>query len=495
MGEVRISRLQSFGSAYLIGLALLGGAQLLLGASLWVLGVLLLISGAALVPLFRRDRRVSDGLYAIMTVYFGLGAVLVKTLAGQPVDSNLHLPDVSAGYLLLGFGAITIGYGVSHAVVRPSRTAQRLRDLTGHTPNLVRCAVPTFLAGAVFLFLQTQFRPIATNGGFEPGGFGGFGTFYPLLPLGTALQAALVVRHPQHGRHKAVLGAMVLIVLALTLADNTKRTLFDCLLVIALVFMVHGARVRLRWVLPAAVSAAVLLALVMPAIQIVRTMDGVRSTARVGATWQVLREHHFDPVRLAGSADRLATGHQRVWRDSYIYPLAWNTERFTMIQPIDLVARGLETFGTVGGADLWRDPAETLLPGFLITKTLATAPDRIAWHYGFRENGSIARPVVGLIASSLAAFGLAGVTLLPMLAASLSFTALDWLGGRLRGNVWAAFLLAATSFLAEKEVSTTLSFFCRSFPFLLLVAASLLLVGKVRRSRAVRVIPVNGMPL
>lgn len=487
--------MQWLGWAYLIVLALFGCAQLLLGASLWVLGVFVLISSAAVIPLLRNQWRVSDGLYAIMTAYFGAGALLVKTLAGQPVHSNLQVPDLSAGYLLLGFGAITIGYGVARTVVRPSHSAEHLRHLTRHEPNLIRLAVPTFLAGAVFLFLQTQFRPIAVDGGFEPGGFGGFGTFYPLLPLGIALQAAMVVRQPVIGRHKAVLAVMMLVVLALTLADNTKRTLFDCLLVTALVFVVHGARLRLRWIIPAGVSAAVLLALVMPAVQIVRTMADVRSTARIGATWAVLREHGFHPVRLAASANQLATGHQRVWRDSYIFPLAWNTERFTMIQPIDLVARGLDEFGTIGGADLWRDPAETLLPGFLLTKTLANAPDRIAWHYGFRENGSIARPVVGLIASSLAAFGVAGVMLLPMLAAGLAFAALDWLGGRLRGNVWAAFILAATSFLAEKEVSTTLSFFCRSYPFLLLVAACLLLIGRVRRPRPVRVIPINGMSL
>lgn len=485
----------SLGWPYLLVLALLACAQLLLGANLWVLGVLLLVAAAALVPITRRNWRVSDGLYALMTVYFGSGALVVKTLAGQPIHTNLLVPDLSAGYLLIGFSSISVGYAISHAVRRPSRAAEQLRTMTRHSPNLVRLAVPTFMAGALFLFLQTQFRPVAVQGGFEPGGFGGFGTFYPLLPLGAALQAALVARHPHHHRHRIVLAAMALMVLSLTLADNTKKTLFDFLLVIGLVFLVDGARLRWRWAIPAIASATVTLALVMPAVQIVRTMADVRSTARIGATWQVMRGAGFDPASLMAQADRLATGHQLVWRDSYIFPLAWNTERFTMIQPIDLVARGLEDHGTMGGADLWRDPAETLLPGVLMEKTLANAPDRIAWHFGFRANGSIARPVVGLIASSLAAFGLAGVLLLPMAVTALSFVALNLLGGRLAGNVWGAFLLTATAFLAEKEVSTTLSFFCRGFPFLLLVAASLLLIGRVRRSRAVRVVPINGMTL
>ncbi|MCD2316817.1 hypothetical protein LQ954_11720 [Sphingomonas sp. IC-11] len=487
--------MRSLGWPYSIILMLLAVAQLLLGASFWILAVLLMISAAALVPLTRSSWRISDGLYAIMTVYFGSGALVVKTLAGQPVHTNLHVPDSSAGYLLLGFCSISIGYGVSHAVRRPARIAEQLRAVTSHSPNLVRFAVPIFLAGALFLFLQTQFRPIAADGGFEPGGFGGFGTFYPLLLLGAAMQAALVVLQPRQYRHRAVLAGMAVVVLALTFADNTKRTLFDFLLIIGLVFIVHGARPRWRWVLPMMGSAILLLALVMPAIQIVRTMADVRSTGRITATWQVIRNAGFDPLRLAAEADRIALGHQLSWRESYIFPLAWNTERFTMIQPVDLVARGLEEHGTMGAADLWRDPLETLLPGFLLDKSLANAPDRIAWHYGFRASGSIARPVVGLIASSLAAFGLLGVLLLPMLVTALTFVVLDLLGGRLTGNVWGAFLLSATTFLAEKEVSTTLSFFCRSFPFLLLIAASLLLMGRVRRVRPMRVIPINGMPL
>lgn len=486
--------MRSLGWVYLLALAAMAFAQLWIGASIWVLGVLLLIAAAALIPLTREEWRVSDGLYVLMTVYFGSGALVIKTLAAQPVQSNLDQPDASGGYLLLGFVSISIGYAVSHLVRRPSHMAEQLRALTGDSANLARFAAPIFLAGAVFLFLQTLYRPIAVQGGFEAGGFGGFGTFTPLLLLGIAMQAARVVQQPRRRRHQMMLAGMTLIVLALAMADNTKKTLFDCLLAIGLVFVVHGARLRLRWIVPAAVTTALLLAMVIPAVQIVRTIADVRSTARIAATWQVMRDADFDSLRLSAEADRIAVGHQLVWQDSYIFPLAWNTERFTMIQPIDLVARGLEEHGTMGGADLWRDPAETLLPGFLIEKTLANAPDRIAWHYGFRASGSIARPVVGLIASSLAAFGLAGVLLLPMLVTTLSFVALDLLGGRLNGNVWGVFVLTATTFLAEKEISTTLSFFCRSFPFLLMVAA-MLLFGSARRPRTMRVIPINGMPL
>lgn len=471
---------------YVAALALLVGAQLLLGANLWLLAALATVAGAAVWPLSRGGWRISDGLYALMCVYFGAASLVVKTLAGQPVQSNLQVPDLSAGYLLAGFGSISIGYLASQSIRQPWRFATRLRDITASPGNLSRFAAPIFLLGAIFYFLQTHFRAVASNGGFENGGFGGFGTFYPLLILGAAMQTALIAQRPRARRHKAVLAGMAAVILALTLADNTKRTLFDFLVVVAATFLAFGVRPRWRWVVPPAIAAALAIIYVVPAIQIVRTQPDVRGPDRIAATLGVIAQNSYDPIALADAADRIATSYHLTYRDSYVYPLTWNSERFTMIQPIDLVARKLEERGTMGAADLWRDPAETLLPSLLMTKTLATAPDRIAWHYGFRASGSIARPVVGLIASSLAAFGLVGVLLLPGLTVAFTFVVLDGVGGRLVDNSWATFLFATTAFLAEREVSTTLSFFCRSFIVILLAGGVLLLLRhrKVRRAPA-----------
>lgn len=476
----------SLGWLYLGGLALLGAAQLLLGASPWVLFALLTVAGAALWPLARRGWRISDGLYAIMCVYYGAATLAIKTLAGQPVQSNLQVADLSAGYLLVGFASISAGYLVSQIVRQPWRYARALHAIAADPVNLTRFAVPIFLLGAIFYFLQTQFRAVAVDGGFEAGGFGGFGTFYPLLILGAAMQTALIALRPRARRHKAVLAAMALVILALTLADNTKRTMFDFLFVVGVTLLAFGVRPRWRWIVPPVIAAALAIAYLVPAIQIVRAQADTRGIDRIGATLRVVARNDYDPLALADAADRVAEGYQFSYQDSYVYPLTWNSERFTMIQPIDLVARRLEARGTMGGIDILRDPAETLLPSVLLKKSLATAPDRIAWHYGFRVNGSIARPVVGLIASSLAAFGLAGVLLLPGLTVAFTFVVLDGVGGRLVNNTWGAFLLATTAFLPEREVSTMLSFFCRTFIFIMLVGGVLLLIGyrKVRRVSA-----------
>ncbi|WP_085808215.1 hypothetical protein [Sphingomonas sp. TZW2008] len=468
---------------YAVAIVALAGMQALLGASAGVLGTLVVIASAALAPLAKRNPRVSDGLFALLCIYFGTASLALKTLAGQPVQANLVVPETTATYLLAGFASITVGYAASHAVRRPARFAFRLRTVTADPARLAWLAPLAFALGALFTFLQTQFRAIASNGGFEGGGFGGFGTFYPLLLLGAGLQAALVAQRPGAIGPKALLAAMAIVVLALTLADNTKRTLFDFLLVVLVTLVAFRVRLRWRWIVPAAIGMLVAVGFVVPAIQIVRTQPDVRGIGRIVATARVIAAARFDPARLAADADRIAAGFQLTYHDSYVYPRTWNTERFTMIQPIDQVARALGDRGTMGLADLWRDPAETLLPGFLLHKTLTTAPDRIAWHYGFRAKRSIARPVVGLVASSLAALGWVGVLVLPAITVAITFVALDLVAGRLVGNAWAAFVFAATAFLAEREVSTTLSFFCRSFPFLLLVGGALLLLDRTRRRR------------
>lgn len=475
--------LTSIRRLYRIGVALLAALQLLLGANKSVLSVVVLVSVAALWPLCKRDWRISDGLYALMCLYFGTASLVVKTLTLQPIESNLHVPLVSAGYLFVGFASISIGYVFSQTVRQPWPIAGELREITDNPANLVRFAVPVFALGAVFYFLHTQFRALPSNGGFEAGGFGGFGTFYPLLILGAAMQSALIATRPRSTRHKAVLAGMALVILALTLADNTKRTLFDFLMAVGATLLAYRVPLRWRWAAPSALTAALALLYLVPAIQIVRTQADVRGIGRIAATLAVIRSNAFDPLALGREADRIAAGYQFAYHGSYVYPMTWNSERFTMIQPIDQVARKLDERGTMGGADILRDPAETLLPSFLLTKTLATAPDRIAWRYGFRANGSIARPVVGLIASSLAAFGLAGVLVLPALTVAFTFIVLDATGGRLAYNCWATFLFAATAFLAEREVSTTLSFFCRSFFFIMLTAAIMLLLGYRRKRR------------
>ena len=469
---------------YSVSLALLFFAQLMLGADIPVLFSLVIVAACALIPLQMRGWRISDGLYAVMCVYFGTASLIVKTAAMQPVQSNLRMPELSAGLLLAGFASISIGYLGSHLVRQPWRIEHDLHGITAAPVNLARLALPTFTLGAVLYFLQTQMRPLASNGGFETSGFGGFGAFYPLLLLGAAMQTALIASHPGQLGHKARLGLMTIVIVALTLADNTKRTLFDFVMVVGVTFLAFGVRPRLRWIVPPAAAALIAIVYVVPAIHIVRMQPDVRSISRIAATFEVIRNAGFDPVELSQRADAIAAGYHLTYRDSYVYPLTWNTERFTMIQPIDQVARKLEERGTMGGADLWRDAAETLLPSFLLTKTLATAPDRIAWHYGFRAHGSIARPVVGLIASSLAAFGLAGVLLLPGLTVAFTFIMLDGIGGRMVSNCWASFVFASTTFLAEREVSTMLSFFCRGYLFLLIVAGALLLLGYRRVPRA-----------
>lgn len=481
---------------YLFSLSILAIAQLLLGASIPLLVILLTVSAAACWPLIRAGWRVSDGLYAIMCIYFGTATLIIKTLAAQPVQSNLHVPDLSAGYLAAGFASISAGYLASQVIRQPTRYARELAVITAVPANLARFATPIFAVGAICYTLQTEFRAVAANGGFTDGGFGGFGTFYPLLILGAALQTALIALRPRALRHKIVLAAMAAAILALTLADNTKRTLFDFLFVTSATLLAFGVRPRMRWIIGPVIAAGLAIAYVVPAIQIVRTYPDTRGIDRIATTIAVIADNGYDPAALAARADEIATGYHLTYRDSYVYPLTWNTERFTMIQPIDLVARKIAERGTMGGNDLWRDPAEALLPGFLITKTLANAPDRIAWFYGFRANGSIARPVVGLIASALAAFGLAGVLLLPGLVVAPTFIVLDAVGGRLVNNAWAAYLLAATAFLAEREVSTTLSFYCRNLPFLLLTGCMLLLLGyrRVRRSSNARKLATNAAP-
>jgi hypothetical protein len=304
-----------------------------------------------------------------------------------------------------------------------------------------------------------------------------------MILLGVAMQFSLVLQKRKGMLAKAVLGVMALVVFGLTLADNTKKTAVDFAVVLVAVGLSFNVRWKLRWIIPGVSFALVVLLYIVPAIQIVRTQTDVRSIDRIGATLEVISDNDFDVGKISQRADRVTTGYQITFSDSYVYPLPWNTERFTMVQPIDQVARALPSRGIMGASDIATDILEATLPGSLIDKSLITTPDRISWFYGFRRYGSISRPVVGIVASSLAACGFIGVLLMPALTVGMGFVLINYFAGYMSRNVWAVYMFSAATFLPEKEVGTFISFFGRSFWFNLIFGLCLLIIKSLTRRR------------
>ena len=114
------------------------------------------------------------------------------------------------------------------------------------------------------------------------------------------------------------------------------------------------------------------------------------------------------------------------------------------------------------------DMLSTILPSFLTDKLAASSEDIIAWYYGFRESGTISRPVVGMTASAAALGGVIGVFIFPMVAVFLSFFITDRNSGALRGNPPAIFMAGCILLFPERTISSSISFLMRDYLIVLL---------------------------
>jgi hypothetical protein len=81
---------------------------------------------------------------------------------------------------------------------------------------------------------------------------------------------------------------------------------------------------------------------------------------------------------------------------SYYYPDALNIDRYSLIFPLDQIVR--HDPARISGNFAVNELSE-LMPAAFVKKTGISFTDQVAWRFGIRKYGSVARPVIGLPAS------------------------------------------------------------------------------------------------
>jgi hypothetical protein len=456
---------KSFIAGYVAVVLVIACLQLALGANFLLLAAMALVSAAGLIPLSQRSLIVIDLLFFGFVLYYGPAALLIKCALLQPIDQNLITPYMSAAYLMLGFSSATGGYLIARALFRQSRWIARHAALMDNREYCRRLAVPAFIVGFAMVLLHNIFRAQVVQGSIEEGGFGGFGAFYFLLPLGWAAQARLTFGNGKTKRDTIALAIIGMLSLLLALIANVKVILLQFFVVIALSFVAFDLRIRLRAITLSVLAALVLVLYVQPVIQITRAEgEGRSTTERFKMILPVLEDANFNPAILAEEQNKIGRGYKLRYMGSYVYPATWNVDRFAMIMPIDQVARSLDVVGSMGGSDLVNEILQSTLPGFVIKKTGVVTADAIGWHFGVTRNGSISRPVFGLLASSLAAYGVVGLILLPAFTIFLTFACINLIATRFERSPWAIFIFMMFLPLVEKEVAPVVATLIRQIP-------------------------------
>ena len=480
---------QSTGSTYktrLIagtGLAIIVSSMihLWLGSDIALIGVMSSVSCLGLAFLLPKRISYSNIFVFLLSVYSGLAALILKALLGQTLQTNLFAATESAQYLFIGFTsiaacAILAKFSLQGRVASIGRLMNR--------PDFAKQA----LVGLIFFGVATKtLHTISISSNDDSGGatgFGGFGTFNFVILLALSLLIKALKDSPSKF-YKMLFYVTVTAITLLSIINNTKKGVFDFIFVLILSLYAFDIRLQLSKVTSGGIVLAFILLYASPTIHLMRSSFKTETIIeRVQTFYSVISEHHFSSSELSASESDFISGFQYSYSPSgsYVYPSSANIDRFMLILPIDQVSRKLNASGEMGLPIFVTEMLEYVLPSFLIDKTPYSGVDLIAWRYGIRAPGNVARPVIGMIASSLAASGVVGVLFFPFLFLLPVFMTLDYIFGDLEGNAWGLFGVATSIFMVEREFEIMLPYLLRDIPIILIFANICLLLAKKRKS-------------
>ncbi len=256
--------------------------------------------------------------------------------------------------------------------------------------------------------------------------------------------------------------------LLLSFLSNQKRILVDFGLVTLLSF-IFIQQLRRYWPLLVMIGFAGGIAntFIVPAIQATRVeAKNLRPWERMDVAWTLLESTGFDPARLNEISDQQSEVYQYAFGPSlsYFYPKVVNADRYSLIFPLDQVERRADVSGVP--MSLMLTDMVSVLPLPFINKNGEKSGDVIAWTYGIRRYGSIARPVLGAPASAYVFGGMLGLLILPGLTYLLIFSAATIVGGSLRDNPFGIATGAIVVITVEYTVPS-LGYFVRPVPVLI----------------------------
>jgi hypothetical protein len=439
-------------ASLMIGLFL---AQLGMGANLSLDISFLIISLTPILVVDRNDIWPADILYFSLAAYFGGMSLIFKTALLQPLQQNLFAPDMAALYQILSFASITVALICIRLVRRyPSRT-QTFIAQTIKRPQFVRWMARIFYAmGFGTQVLAAIFKPQLQNGVMSQSeGFGGFGSFYFMMVFGLAAQMSVALNAKEKSFERLLLATMFVGALFIAMISNVKKPLYDAIILACLSVYAFKIKIKPGQVAMVVAGLVFMQVVVSPLIHIVRYEATAKSPIeRITATMDLLREYDYDFGKLSDVTDVQATTMHTYRADqSYYYPSTANIDRFSLILPTDQVVRSGQPAQLSPWDQLLSGVRQTL-PSFVIEHTSYVGADEVAWTYGIRDWGAIARPVIGVTASSYATGGLWAVLTLPGALFGILFWVIDRYFGRLSMNILGVAIAAYIAQYAEKEI-------------------------------------------
>ena len=465
--RVRIMRVQ------ILAISVLAVFQLAIGSSILLTAVLWSIACVSALFLMQRSIRPSDVFVYLLGLYCGTFTLILKSMLVQKLQTNLVEPTASSAVMMIGFSSVMLAaitakiLGGKHS----SKISKRMNDVAENGLTFLPMILAVGLLSRFAFILLVK----ASESGSSLGAY--LNLFQPIFMFG--LFMALL--HTARGSRMAKFGVIACLVsgVILTMLGNVKVETINVFMALFLGALFLNLKIKFRYLFAISLFAYLGVSILAPAVQLARKdLAGVYAWQRMALTWDVIVDSGFSPATLARLQDQHFESFAYSYGpyDSYVYPNAANVDRFMMIFPTDQIMRSEQTASGVPVADVIEETAELVLPSFFIVKDAEALGDLIAWERGIRAEGSVARPVLGLIATTLAIGGTTSVFLIPSLTIFPFFIGANYFFGTVNSKPFGVLGCFVITRFIEKDFTAFVFGLLRELPLLWVTFLLLLFV-------------------
>ncbi|MBN1558893.1 hypothetical protein JW998_01495 [candidate division KSB1 bacterium] len=370
------------------------------------------------------------------TMFF---AILLKTILGQSLESNLYAPFTS--FLIVFIVSFQVLFALKFVQALP--VGKPLFHPSNELPFLKYLAIVCYAVGLLLWTLSQIYRidPRAQSSTQEKG-FGGFDTIYPIFFMGIVAATAYVLLASQ--KRKSLNKWVVLMLLTgsvMGLVESRKIILGLTFGYYFFTSLVYRKTLTAKQVVVGMLLLLFVFFIFGPIVHMYRNelwfvpfdqrMDYLISNAGKMTQSEYLIDYFF----LVISREN-ALYHYQYFGQNLLF-----IDRFATIQHNDIVVESFLNRAEMGAHILWRG-FDLILPGFMNpNKSIISLEDQITWELGLRKYGVVGFPTVPLIACSFAATKWIGLAFIPLIVFTLLFIVIKKIGSNIDRNVFAIFFI------------------------------------------------------
>ena len=410
-------------------------------------------------------------------------AVLLKTLFGQSLDSNLY--QASYSFLVVLLGILELFLAIK--IVRLIPTGKPIFKAATDPGFLKYISIMSFVLG-IFFWVMNQKYLIDRRASFYDvsSSFGGFASFSHIYYMSIVAATAHVIISTK-GKKSINMWVIFLMVVGGVIGLVASRKIelaytFLGFYVTSFYFRRYISKVQIGTVALFIMFAFFIFG---PVVHTFRTelwfLNFPQKIDFLRDNWQSV----FSKSKLDAFLDRVLSRRKSGYDFEYFGRNLFFIDRFATIQHIDLIIDTVEQQETLGSETLTRGYSR-VMPRFLYSKksTISQA-DEITWALGLRKYGVIGFPTVPLVGHAFAAVGWVGVLFVPFYMFIILFLILKKVGWNLYQNIFAIFFLVPLLVNVHQWTHTQYVYrLLREFPLLIILL--LLLSGIYKMVRKVK---------